>query len=347
MVGTFSNPRLDGGTLEGGHTDFKIKEVLKKHEFIANKKTITLPKYMPPTKSEWVLFCEVYKGGLDAYRGVEVPPDSDMVRYLKGLLAVKDQPIGERLLYYFKYLNSREFEVSMDAYREFAKADYADYRAMASKLNPDTVAAWLEDPKTPVYRLGLYASLLGHCGNAKHAEILRKRLDDAHRRNSSNIDGILAGYLMLLHKEGKTKEGLAYLRKVIGDRKQDYLSRYAALKTVRFFWTTRPDIFSKQELVDSAALLLDHPDMADFAVEDLRKWERWEMTGRILALFNRGTHTTPILKRAILRFALKSPDPAAVAFVKQQRARDPEYVEDAEEILRLEAPAPKAARGRR
>jgi len=109
---------------------------------------------------------------------VPVPADSDMVKYIKGALEVKDKSIGARLRYYFDYLDNKDTEISNDAYKEFGNADYKDYRDMAKELPADKIAKWLEDPNTPAFRYGLYASMLGHCGAAKHAALLRTMLDD-------------------------------------------------------------------------------------------------------------------------------------------------------------------------
>ena len=46
-------------------------------------------------------------------------------------------------------------------------------------------------------------------------------------------------------------------------------------------WEQRPDLIERKDLVEGVALTLTHPDMADFGIEDLRKWQRWEMSGRI------------------------------------------------------------------
>jgi hypothetical protein len=342
LVGTFSNARISNDSgLEGGTTDFNIQEIIKGrgNPILKGKMVLTLPKYLP-SKSQFVLFCDVFKGNIDPYRGVEIQPGSDLVRYLKGALKVKDRPIGERLRYCFDYLQSPELEVSLDAYREFAKASYDEYRGMAKSLPAGKIAGWLRDAKTPPYRYGLYASLLGHCGNLKHANLLHTMLTDG-RRQSSGVDGIMAGFVMLLHKEGKTADGLHYLKSVLADRKQEFMMRYAALRTVRFFWDTRTGVFSHKDLAGTVALLLDHPDMADFAIEDLGKWGRREMTGRVLGLFNKESHNAPVVKRAILRFALRCKgDPRADEFVRRQRARDPEWVNDTEELLRLDTPAP-------
>src|SRR5688500_7052818 len=43
IFGHFTNPRLGNG-FEEGQTDFVIENVLKDHEYLKGKKTITLPK---------------------------------------------------------------------------------------------------------------------------------------------------------------------------------------------------------------------------------------------------------------------------------------------------------------
>ncbi|MCI0378891.1 MAG: hypothetical protein L0215_14890 [Gemmataceae bacterium] len=330
MVGTFGNAKFDG-SLEGGTTDFQIETVLKTHEIIKGKKTITLPRYIAQTKNKFLVFCDVYKGMIDPYRGVELQPGSDLVKYLSGAVGVKDKSPAERLRYCFDFLNSADFETAIDAYREYAKADYADYKDMAKKLPPDVIAGWLRDEKTAPYRYGLYASLLGHCGGEEHAKLLRSMIDDPEKRKGSGIDGLLAAYVML-----KPKEAWGYIQGLVKDDKEEFLMRYAALRTMRFLWDQRPDLVSKEELVKGMTLILDQPDMSDFGIEDLRKWKRWEQTDRILDIFGKKTHDIPVVRRAVLRFALQSPQTRAAAFVKQQRTRDADWVKDTEELLKLE-----------
>src|SRR5438270_476816 len=192
LVGMFQNPVLGKGGLEEGTTDFAIEQVLKSNDIIKNKKIITLPRYLPNAKkNKFVVFCDVYKGNIDPYRGVEVQPNSDLVKYLTGAVALKEKSSADRLRYCFDYLNSQEFDVAIDAYREFAKADYKEYKDMAKKLPPDVLAGWLNDPKTPPYRYGLYASLLGHCGKDEHATLLRAMIADPVKPQGSGTDGVL------------------------------------------------------------------------------------------------------------------------------------------------------------
>jgi hypothetical protein len=332
LLGTFSNPMLGKGGIEDGTTDFAIEKVIKANDIVKDKKMLTLPRYLPNAKkNQFVIFCDVYKGNIDPYRGVEIQPGSDLVKYLTGAVALQSKSAPERLRYCFDFLNSAEFDVAIDAYREFAKADYKEYKDMAKTLPADTIAAWLKDPKTPPYRYGLYASLLGHCGNAENAKLLRQMIDDPEKRKGSGIDGLLAAYIML-----DSKEGWSYLTKLLKNSNEEFLLRYAGLRTLRFLWDQRPDLKAKKDLVQGMTLLLDQSDMADFAVEDLRKWRQWDMTDRILDLYGKKNYDIPVIRRAILRFALQSPQTRATAFVREQRQRDADWVKDTEELLKLE-----------
>jgi hypothetical protein len=342
LVGTLANPKLDpNGEFGQGTTELHIEAVLKRHEILGDQKMIVLPRYIPTDKnkpSKFLIFCDVFKGKIDPYRGIPVPADSDIVKYLEGALAVKDKPISQRLRFFFDFLDNKDTEIANDAYKEFGNADYKDFRDMAASLPPDKIAAWLEDPNTPAFRYGLYGSMLGHCGQPKHAELLRRLLDDPQKRVSSGVDGMLAGYVML-----QPKEGWNYVRALLKDPSKEFMLRYAALRAVRFFVDSRTDLIDKKDVVDAVGLLLDQGDIADLGIEDLRKWGRDEVMDRVLKLYGQKTHDVPIIRRSILRFALSFPqNKQAAAFVEAQRQKDPEMIKDVEELLRLEtAPAAK------
>ena len=346
LYGTFANAKPGAADdLGGGSTDLKIDAVIKKHDILGEQKVVTLPRYMPDQNknTKWLVFCDVFKGKIDPYRGVPVAADSDMVKYLKGALDAKDKDISTRLRFYFDYLDNKEVEISNDAYKEFGNADYKDYRDMAKDLPADKIAKWLDDPNTPAFRYGLYASMLAHCGTAKHGELLRKMLDDPQKRVSTGVDGVLAGYTMLV-----PKEGWQYTRGILKDPAKEFMLRYAALRAARFFWESRPDVLDKKDLVEGISLLLEQSDIADLAIEDLRKWNRWEACDKILNLKNKKSHDVPIIRRAILRYALNCPSRSALDYVNECRKRDPEMVKDTEELLKLEvaAPAPAVVSGK-
>jgi hypothetical protein len=340
LYGSLANANQDKET-----TDLVIDAVIKKHEWLKDQKRVTLPKYLPPDATsdyKYLVFCYVVKNTqLDPYRGIALKANSDIVKYLTGLTEVKDKPVGERLKFFFNYLDNADTEIANDAFKEFANADYKDYKDMAKGLPPDKVAGWLTDDKTPGFRYGLYGSLLGHCGKAdKHAAVLRDLLENPKRRLSSGVDGVLAGYILL-----RPKEGWAYAKGLMNDPKQDFLLRYAALRTARFFWTYRPDVVDKKELAQGAALLVSQKDIVDLAVDDLRKWEQWDMTDRVLAIQGAEAYKElPVVRRAVLKFMLAcqlakdsgANAAAAGAYVEAQRKANGAAVAEAEELLKLD-----------
>src|SRR5262249_49543872 len=121
--------------------------------------------------------------------------------------------------------------------------------------------------------------------------------------------------------------------------------RHAALRTARFIKDYRPDLVKEDDIVSAVSMLLSHPDIADMAIEDLRKWHRWEMLDKVLGLFELKSHEFSIIKRPILRFALCAPaakSPKATEFVAKMRKQDPEWVAEVEDLLSLETLPPKA-----
>jgi hypothetical protein len=340
LYGSLANANQDKET-----TDLVIDTVVKKHEWLKDQKTVKLPKYLPMdagNEYKYLVFCYVVKKEqIDPYRGIALKANSDIVKYLTGLTDVKDKPVGERLKFFFNFLDNADTEIANDAFKEFANADYKDYRDMAKGLPPDKIAGWLADDKTPGFRFGLYGSLLGHCGKDEHAAVLRDLLENPKRRLSSGVDGVLAGYILL-----RPKEGWTYARGLMADPKQDFLMRYAALRTARFFWAYRPDVVDKKDLAQGAALLLDQKDIVDLAVDDLRKWEQWDLTDRVSAIQGTDAYKElPVVRRSVLKYMLacqgsknagSNAAGVASAYVEAQRKANGPAVAEAEELLKLD-----------
>src|SRR6202011_2215677 len=84
----------------------------------------------------YVLFCDLFRGKIDPYRGLALKTGSKLPEYLRGALelAEKKKSGQERLRFFFDYLDNSDLEISNDAYKEFGNADYKDYRDMAGPL---------------------------------------------------------------------------------------------------------------------------------------------------------------------------------------------------------------------
>jgi hypothetical protein len=349
VLGSLSNARLSSNVddIGGGTTDLTIEEVVKAHPFLKDKKQIVLPKYVPvdPERPiKFLVFCDFFRDKIDPYRGIP-SKDKDLAIYLKGAVELDEKNTPKRLAFFFGYLDHADLEISTDAYKEFANADYADVIKMVEggdkKAFREKLIKWLRDANTPAYRYGLYGYLLGCVGGQEDVQIYHE-LIDPKRGVASGLDGLLAGYVSL-----QPKEGWEYVRKTLSDPSADFNRRYSALRTARFFWEYRPDLIKHGQVVEAVALLLDQGDIADLAIEDLRKWKQVQLADKILGLYGRESHNVPIIHRAILRFALNCPpeNKKAADFVAAQRKLDPDRVKDVEELLRLEVPPPKPPEG--
>lgn len=350
LYGTLGAAKRDPDEFNKGTTELAIELVIKDNDWLKGKKTVTIPRFIQAAKkdSKQLVFFKLYNGQLDAYRGEEVPNESKMPEYLKGAIAVRSKDAIARLSYFFEHIEANDLVISSDAYSEFGYADYKDVRALAEKWKDDPVKAkqilgWLKDPNTRATRFGLYGMLLGHCGKPEDAKTLRELLDDPKRSYTSGLDGVVAGYVML-----DPKAGWEYLLGIIGDEKKDFSVRYAGLRTIRFFWESRPDIIPNKQVLEAMKVLVAQSDLSDLPIEDLRKWKQWGMTNDVLHWAGQESHNTiPIVNRAILKFALAASqdDPkqaAAKAFVDAARAKEPKKVEFLESLLKDEVkPAPK------
>jgi len=350
LYGTLANAKRVPDEFNKGTTELTIELVIKDNEWLKGKKSVTIPRFIQPAKkdSKQLVFFKLYNGQLDAYRGEEVPGESKMPEYLKGAIAIRSKDALARLSYFFEHIEANDLVISSDAYSEFGYADYKDVRALADKWKDDPVKAkqilgWLKDPNTRATRFGLYGMLLGHCGKPENAKTLRELLDDPKRSYTSGLDGVVAGYVML-----DPKAGWEYLLGIIGDAKKDFSVRYAGLRTIRFFWESRPDVIPNKQVLDAMKVLVAQSDLADLPIEDLRKWKQWGMAGEVLNWATQESHNTiPIVNRAILKFALAASqeDPkqaAAKDFVEKARAKEPKKVEFLESLLKDEVkPAPK------
>jgi hypothetical protein len=320
---------IPGPTPDAGTTEFIIDIAFKKHPLMAGKERLILPRYLPNLgKTSLLMFCDVYKGKIDPYRGVEAQPGGELVRYFRGLLVIKDRPLTERLRYAIEFFDSPDGEIVFDVRRQFLDAGYKGYRAVAKTLPREKLIAKLRGEHGWIDARRLYALLLAECGEPKDAEVLREQI---RQQPLMSPEEFMAAQVLL-----QPAEGWDHLRSLLADGNQDFLVRYQALKALRFLCDERPDVIPRADRTAALLPMLIQPDMSDFAIEELRKRGCLGMSDRILPLFGRGKYNMPVIRRAILRYALCSPSPRAAAFVREQRRLDPGWVSDVEELLRLE-----------
>jgi hypothetical protein len=318
-------------------TDFEIEAVLKDHKARKGRRQITLERYVPPTvagtRVKYLIFFDVHKGKPDAYRGVAVRPNSQVLGYLTTALAVRNEPRNKQGRFFFDHLECADQDVALDAFHELADRGPRELKELAASLPPNRIVRWLRGPRKPPYLLGLYASLLGNCGNKEDGAVLRGLLEDRAVRSEISAQHLFAAYALL-----DRENGWKYLADALKDGKQPFLVRFAALRAARFLYEDREGAVGKAKIVGALLPLLPQEDIADLAIEDLRKWKRWDTADLILAVRKTRAYKLPVVRRALLRYCLAcQSSAAAAAFVVEQRRLDPDTVKDAEELLQIEA----------
>jgi hypothetical protein len=319
-----------------GRSEFQIDRILRDDPFLTNKKAVVLERYVPVLNPKdpprFLVFCDVFRDRLDPYLGRPVKSDT-VVDYLEGAFPLRTKKdIKDRLqtlLYYFKFFDHPDETIANDAFREFAKASDQEVHMVARYLAPDKIRTMMENPKTTPEYLGLLGFLLGNCGRERDADFLRT-LTLRSESTQNSFDGLLAGYLAL-----KPREGWEMLRAYIADPKKPFPVRFSAICALRFCYSLKPQEY-KQDTLRCLEGMVQDGDVADMAIEDLRKWKLWDLTTTVLAQHGKKSHATPITRRAIVRYALCCPLPEARQFVDRVRQQDLELVREIETGLDLE-----------
>jgi hypothetical protein len=338
LFGVVSNPRFTNASPGSGVSDFRVEAVLKVDPSLpaAQRKRIgdrvELPYYLPVTDPKnpprQVIFCGVRSGRIDPYRGV--PAGQPVVDYLRGALALDTRDIPRGLLYFFRHLDHPNVTVSHDAFMEFVKASDQQIGTVARHLPAAKLRAWLRDSRTPAERIGLYAFLLGACGGKEDVPWFQAALARTGDRSIDSVDGILSGYIQLC-----PKEGWDYLVALLGNGKHPLPLRLAVLRTLRFYHAWKPREM-RAPVLKALGAMVEQGELADLAVEELRKGRLWDLTDAVLALYGRKGLDAPVHRRAILRYALSCPLPRSRAFVSELRKREADLVAEIEEVLQLE-----------
>ncbi|MEX0715928.1 MAG: hypothetical protein WD066_05045 [Planctomycetaceae bacterium] len=322
-----------------GAKDFAVGDEIAYPRYVAGEKgdRFLLARYAAgdPPKGYWSSVGKLPNAGFD---------------YIAGLPAA-DGPVENRVAYFVRFLEFDDPLVSADAFMEIERFSPDDLAKSADKLPRAKLREWVaeKDPRTDS-RLELYGIMLGLCGDASDAELLRKRIVEG-RPNAENpdvrpaINGVKTGYLLLAGERG-----LANLeREDLVDREAIFSETFSTYRAVRFMAEHGRGKIGKERLCESVRLLLDRSDIVDFAISDLAWWKDWSVRERIFALYDKQNFDIPPIQRAIIRYFLlcerdvpadAKTDPPHVADAKRRlaelRRRDPKLVSDVERFTFFE-----------
>lgn len=334
VTGRFQNAVGPNNALLNGQTELVLDGILVPHDLLKGRKSVFVPRVIT-SKEKFLVAMELHKGQLEAIGGMEIDAKGEIVKYIGGAIQLKDKSTQGRLRYSVDFLSSQNDEVARSAHGEFilaAGTKYADFRKVAESLKPEPFVKALQNADMPAWQRGVYAMLLGHCGKKEDAVILRKLIDAPwDPKQTLPLDSMLVGYTML-----DPEAGWRLLTISAEQEDKNFLQRYAVLQAMRRLGTDRKDLVNADKAAKGIALFLKVRDMADFAVEDLRKMKRWDYCDAILDLSAKEGYNSPLMRRSILRFALQCPAPRAKAHAQIQRAGNSDWVTETEELLALE-----------
>ena len=322
-----------------GATSYEVIEALRKdqEQKFPPGEAISLVRYRAAKAGDLFLLLGTKMGAsLDWGSPLEITKEG--FHYLKGVPSPK-LSAPERLTYFLGYLEHSDGMISTDAYGEFAKANYEDIVQLTEKMPRKQLRGWLESPETSASRLGLYGLLLGLCGTAEDAELMRDKIVNGQGDFRLGIDGVMGGYLLLTGDDGLT----VLEETKIQDKKSPFSETYAAMGAIRFMWQYGKGQIKPDRLRTSMRLLLDRPELADLVIADLARMEDWSAQDRLMELYGAEGYDIPSIKRAVVRYMLASAkfkpetpeqaEPEQVVkgkkYLAQLEERDPKTVKDA------------------
>lgn len=295
--------------------------------------SISIKQYLPFDANAYngiLLFADNSKGQLDVFRGVSIP-SKEVSNYAAGALGATTLRGPALLDFYLPFLQSPSREIASDAFLEFAKASDSTLVEFSKKMNPALLKSWILDPKVPEERLGLYAFLLGGCGRDADISFLLEMLKSQDSRAQAAFDGAMVA-LIRLHPD----KGWKALDGFLKADDTPLQTRLSCIRSIKVAGEIMQDKSDKAEIFKALNIALKQGELADLAIEELRKMKYWGFTQEILNIYGTKGYTAPVMKRAFLRYALTAPkDPVIEKFLAQLETKDSQMILEVKESLGL------------
>ena len=292
--------------------------MLRSDPAITGKKQLDLGRYLPVSDPKnpphFLVFCDVNKDKIDAYRGVPIR-SAEGLDYVKKALALDPNDPAGNLDFYFRYLENPDKEIALRRLPGVRAGQRpADRPGLGQAVGRE--AARLD--QRPADAAGTGQPVRLPAGRLRRRRGRRLPGGPAQRRRRTDgqrLDGYLGGYIHLRPRDGWEK-ALAVLR----DGRKPLPMRLAVVRTVRMYHGWRPKE-SRDHVLKCLEAMIAQGELADIAIEDLRRWKMWDRTPDILALYGKKGFDAPIMERAIVRYALSCGDEAAKKFVGRRGRR--------------------------
>ncbi len=117
-------------------------------------------------------------------------------------------------------------------------------------------------------------------------------------------------------------------------------NRLNLINTLRFLQGSKGQTVRK-EIISAIRPALARADTADLLIEDLRQWGWWDLSQEIFALYDEKSHSSPLIRAAIIRYCFSCGDEKAKPVLQKAKRDAPELVKEILELLELDKIKPK------
>ena len=297
---------------------FEIQDILKGAEHLADRGEIQAVYFGEAAAGAMFTITALGAPDLDWSTPLEI---SERVRDY--LVTVAGQAIEgpERLVFFMNHLEDEEDILARDAYDEFARAPYEDVKALREQMDRERLIGWIQDNDLQPSRRRLYLTMLGVCGYATDADMLKEMIQSNDRRTKAALDALIACYLTLVGEEGLPLiEDL-----LLKNHDAEYTDTYAAIMALRFH-ADQGDPISPARVVQALHHMLERPELADLVVPDLARWEDWDSMPRLVQLFKDATEENSWVRVPVVNFLRRCPLPEAQTAIAELEQIDPDAV---------------------
>jgi hypothetical protein len=234
----------------------------------------------------------------------------------------------QRVEYYVQYLEHADDVIARDAFCELSDLPFETLRKFSRLFSKDKLEKWVLGDN--VMRRSFYGSMLGICGDEQSARILKSKILEPNDEIRFGIDGLMVGFLLLTGEEGLQVLDEHKLKKT----DIPYSEAYSAMQAIRFMWSEGDGLIKKNRLRQSMRILLDWHELCDLVLGDLGRWEDWAVQDRIVALYDKDKFNIPSIRRAIVRYLLRSAGEFDIEPVKDA-ANEPAHRKQARKYLAM------------
>lgn len=318
-------------------TRFEIVDVLKGGESLGETRAIEVLYFGDAKPGTPFLIHATNIDGL-AW-GTPVPLTDRSVSYVRQLADLPKSG-GERLAFFRQHLEDEDELMGRDSFDEFAKAPYADVKAVKEHLDHDQLVKWIRDEGILTSHRRLYLLMLGVIGRdnpqADDLAMLEETINADPETLKPALDATIGCYLTL-----KGADGMPLIEdRFLKNKDCPYSDTYSAIMALRFHGQEE-QIIPRERVLQGLRYLLDRPELADLIIPDLARWQDWSAMDRLVDLFKNANEKSSWVRVPVIQYLKACPLPKAEGILKELAKIDPDAVRRANFFVPLGGTAPK------